>query len=363
MPVYEDEERGTYYFITRVPKKGGGTRQVKRRGFETKREARIAEAKIISDAEDNLLEEENPTFKFVANEYLEWYEKRRKVSSYRRIKGIIEYHLIPEFGKKKLKNIRNRDITKFQNKLIDDLAVSTAKRIHATLSAVFNYAIKQEYTLNNPARTVGNIDMEENKRVEYWTLDEFKQFIKVVDDEILYAFFMTLYYGGMRKGEALALTWKDIDFENSEISIDKTVYNRIVTTPKTSSSIRRIIMPTHVMNLLAGLKLKNNPKIDYVVFGEFKDHIATSTLDRKYDEYVSKSKLTKIRIHDFRHSHASYLINKGTIPSLVAKRLGHGDVSTTLNTYSHLYPTTEKETVSQMEDDFKPAKILDFKAK
>lgn len=99
----------------------------------------------------------------------------------------------------------------------------------------------------------------------------------------------------------------------------------------------------------------------YVVFGEFHDHISTTTLDRKYAEYVKAAKVKKIRLHDFRHSHASYLINRNTIPSVVAKRLGHKDVGTTLNIYSHLYPSTEKEAVLKMEDDFKTAEIIHLK--
>jgi len=122
-------------------------------------------------------------------------------------------------------------------------------------------------------------------------------------------------------------------------------------------------MPNHVMTLLKELKLKKKPKTNYVVFGKVKDHISETSIDRKFKKYIKKSGVQQIRIHDFRHSHASYLINLGTIPSVVAKRLGHRDVSTTLNTYSHLYPTTEKETVALMEDDFKPAKIIDFKVK
>lgn len=361
MAIYKDKNRKTYYFIVRVKTQEGKTKQIKRRGFESRDEARKAEADVILNYDE--IDEENPTFKFVANEYKEWYKKRRKQSSYRKIEGIIDHHLIPEFGKKKMNEIRNRDITRFQNKLIGDLAIATAKRIHAALSSVFNYAIRQEYAKNNPASVVGNIDMEEDKRVDYWTLEEFKEFMTVVDNELYYALFMTLYYSGMRKGEALALTWKDIDFEDSKIDINKTVYNNVVTTPKTTSSTRTIDMPNHVMTLLKELKLKIKPKIGYVVFGEFYGHMSQTTLDRYFKKYKDDSGVKQIRLHDFRHSHASYLINLGTIPSLVAKRLGHGDVSTTLNTYSHLYPTTEKETVSKMEDDFKSAKILDFKAK
>lgn len=359
MAIYKDEERGTYYFITRVPKSGGGTRQVKRRGFKSKAEAKKAEAIIIASAVE--YEEEDPTFDFMAKEYLAWYKKRRKASSYLKTSSIIETHLIPKFGTKKLNSIRSRDIMRFQNDLLDQFAVSHVKKIHQVLSAIFNFAIKQEYTKDNPARLAGNVDIEEEKHINYWTLDEFKSFIKNVDKPLYYALFMTLYYSGMRKGELLALTWGDIDFDNNTINIDKTVYNRIVTKPKTTSSIRKIMMPKHVMRLLSQLKSENNPKMTYVVFGEFNDHIPTTTLDRKYEEYVKASGVKKIRLHDFRHSHASYLINKNTIPSVVAKRLGHKDVGTTLNTYSHLYPSTEKEAVTKMEDDFKYADIIQFK--
>ncbi|WP_339161713.1 tyrosine-type recombinase/integrase [Siminovitchia sp. FSL W7-1587] len=359
MPVYKDEERGTYYFVTRIPKKGGGTKQIKRRGFKSRAEARKAEALVIANEEE--FEEENPSFEFMAREYLKWYKKRRKASSYLKTSSVIETHLIPKFGDKKINNIRSRDIMRFQNDLLDSYAVTHVKKIHQVLSAVYNFAIKQEYTKDNPARLAGNVDIEEDRHINYWTLDEFKAFIQHVDDQMYYALFMTLYYSGMRKGELLALTWGDIDFDSNTINIDKTVYQRVVTKPKTTSSIRKIMMPKHVMKLLSQLKAEVNPKMTYVVFGEFYDHISTTTLDRKYDEYVKAAQVKKIRLHDFRHSHASYLINRNTIPSVVAKRLGHKDVGTTLNTYSHLYPSTEKEAVLKMEDDFKLAEIIQFK--
>lgn len=359
MPIYKDDDRGTYYFITRITSKNGKTKQVKRRGFKTHSEARKAEALIIANAEE--YEDDNPSFEFMAKEYLKWYQKRRKESSYLKTSSIIETHLIPNFGNKKLNNIRARDIMRFQNDLLEQYAVSHVKKIHQVLSAVYNFAIRQEYSKDNPARLAGNIDIEEKKHIEYWTLDEFKSFIKHVDNQLYYVLFMVLYYSGMRKGELLALTWGDIDFENNTISINKTAYNRIITKPKTSSSTRVIMMPKHVMILLSRLKADVKPKMTYVVFGEYNEHISTTTLDRRYIEYIKLANVKKIRIHDFRHSHASYLINNNTIPSVVAKRLGHKDVGTTLNTYSHLYPSTEQEAISKMEDDFKIADIIQFK--
>lgn len=358
MPIYKDEKRGTYYFITRINGK-----QVKRRGFKSPKEAKLAEAQLLLDAENNEINEDMITFQEVANEYLEWYQKRRKESSYIKISSIVKTHLIPRFKNKRLLTIRNKDITDFQDDLIDSgAAISHIKKIHTTLSAIFNFAIKQEYIKTNPASTVGNVDLKEERKMDYWTLEEFKQFISVIDDDFYLTLFMTLYYSGMRKGEVLALTWSDIDFDENNIRINKTAYNGKITKPKTTGSIRTITMPKHTMRLLFMLKAtKEHYKPDYIVFGDFYKTLSTTTLDRYFAKYIKKAGVKKIRIHDLRHSHASYLINKGTIISVVAKRLGHSNPSTTLNIYSHLYPSTEKEAVLQMEDDFKPAKIYKFK--
>lgn len=367
--VYPDEERGTWYFITRIEQLDGSFKQEKRRGFKSEKAALLAEAKFEEEAEAILnglkdeINEDNVTFEYAAKEYMKWYKKRRKGSSYTKVNSIVTIHLIPKFGKKKLKSIRPRDVTRYQDDIIEDYKPAHIKKIHSVLSATFNFAIRQEYTKENPAQIAGNVELEEVKKMEYWTLEEFKEFIKCVDDPIYHALFMTLYYSGLRKGELLALTWGDVDFDNNIIDIDKTEYNRVVTSPKTPASIRKLYMPKHVMRLLSRLKADSKPKMTYVVFGEFMDSISTSTLDRRYDKYIELSGVKRIRLHDFRHSHASYLINKGAIISVVAARLGHGDVATTLNTYSHLYPTTEKEAVLQMEDDFKSADIIEFKAK
>lgn len=363
MPVYKDKKRGTYYFITRIPTKNG-TKQVKRRGFETERAAKLAEAKLQIEAEEGLFEEENPTFEYVADQYLEWYKRRRKASSYRKIESIVRVNLKPAFGNKRINNIRNRDVRRFQDELIDEeYSAHHIKKVHQTLSAVFNFAIKEEYTKNNPAREVGNVEMEENRHIDYWTLEEFREFISVVDDFEYKTLFMTLYYSGMRKGELCALTWADIDFNNNTINIDKTAYNTEVTTPKTPSSIRKLTMPRFVVGMLKKLKMIKEPhqKSSYFVFGEIHKHLPATTLDRNYQKYLDKSNVKKIRLHDFRHSHASYLINKGAIPAVVAKRLGHKDVATTLNIYSHLYPSTEQEIIDQMEDDFKLADVVELK--
>lgn len=361
MAVYKDKQRGTFYFQAWVTLPAGKKKQIKRRGFKSKRLAMQAELDTIREAETSQ-QERGVTFGHLAEEFLKWYELRRKESSFRKVRGTLETHLLPRFSEKKLEKIRPRDVTQLQDELISKYSANHVKKIHVVLSQVFNFGIKQEYTTYNPCTVVGNVEMEEEKHMNYWTLEEFRQFTEVVGDFMYYTLFMTLYYSGMRKGEALALTWSDVDAENNIINIDKTAYNREVTRPKTKAAVRRLMMPQQVMRLLTQLKAeKEYVEEGHIVFGEFHDHISTTTLDRKFERYVKESGVKKIRLHDFRHSHASYLINRSTIVSVIASRLGHSDVSTTLNTYSHLYPSTEKEAVLKMEDDFKRAEVINLK--
>lgn len=355
MTVYKDKERGTWYFVTRVKQLGGNSKQVKRRGFKTKKEAQIAEAEALTSVPtvDGL------TLGVIANEYIEWYTARRKQSSADKLKSILTLHIIPKFGEMKIESIRASHVMDYQTDLIQKYSPSHVKKIHNILSALFNFGIKMDYVKENPARIAGISGMDSPKHIDYWTLDEFKSFISHVDDLFYRTLFMTLYYSGLRRGEILALTWADIDFENNTINVDKSVLHKKVTTPKTDSSTRKLMMPSHVMRLLLLMERDAAPtKPSYVVFGEFHDSISNTTLARHYTKYIKISGVKRIRIHDFRHSHASYLINKGYLISIVAKRLGHSNPSTTLNVYSHLYPSTEAEAIKSMENDFKKAKIL-----
>ncbi|PEK00318.1 tyrosine-type recombinase/integrase [Bacillus toyonensis] len=351
MVIYKDKERGTYFFVVRVRQFDGTQKQVKRRGFKTKKEAREAEAKMLVEKETN----SSLTFAQVADSYFDWYCQRRKQSSINTIKNAIYNHLQKEFGKIKINKITAKHIMNYQNKLVNSYSADTLKQIHTVLSAIFNFAIKFYGLTSNPARIAGNFELESNKRMNYWEFDEFQRFIDAVDDLLYNAFFSTLYYSGARKGELLALTWADVDFAEKTININKTEYNRQITKPKTKSSNRIILLPTLIINLLKKLKehatLTAPVKNDYVVFGEFYNSIATSTLDERYKKYMATVGVKKILLHEFRHSHASYLINKGVSPLVVAQRLGHSDVATTLNTYSHLYPSKQAEALVFIEED------------
>lgn len=370
MAIYKDKKRGTYYVSVYVGD-GENRKRILRRGFKTKAEAKKEESEIIFNAE--MYNSDNPLFTDVVNEFIESYKKRRKESSVHRLEKECRLYIKPFFEGKFIQNIKKRDILKFHDFLLDKLSITTAKNVHGYLSSIFYYAVKMEYVSFNVAKEVGNIKGSSDKQFDYWTLDEFKLFLSHVDDNVYKALFMTLFYSGMRLGESLALTWQDIDFDNNIISINKTANLGNITTPKTKSSVRKLKMPQHTMNAIAAIKLETKPKAGYYVFGEyythkplntarayFLDNIRQINKNNKDKDESEKVKLKRIRIHDLRHSHASYLINKGYDIQIVSKRLGHAKVSVTYDIYAHLYPNKEEEAILDMEDDFKSADIIKF---
>ena len=260
-------------------------------------------------------------------------------------KYIIELKILPYFGQKRINDIKAADIRNWQNELIKQgYSPTYLKTINNQLSAVFNYAVKYYDLKGNPCAKAGSMGKSKAEEMNFWTKEEFMQFIdSVMDKRQSYMAFMLLYWTGMRLGEVLALTPADIDFEKRTISITKS-YQRlgkqdVITPPKTRKSKRIITIPEF---LIADLQ-------DYLSsLYEVKDTDRLLPVTKYYLEHEMKrgikvSGVKKIRVHDLRHSHASLLVEMGFSPLEIADRLGHEKIETTLNTYSHLYPN--KRTV------------------
>ena len=190
--------------------------------------------------------------------------------------------------------------------------------------------------------------------MQFWTQEEFEIFIEAVRDKPLsYYAFMTMYWTGVRLGELLALTPGDFDMENKTLSITKS-YQRIagkdvITEPKTPKGKRVITLPDFLVSELT----------EYIgkLYGIMKDGrlfgVTKSYLEKEMQRGVKKSGVKKIRLHDIRHSHASLLISKlGAQPKLVADRLGHEKIQTTLSIYSHLYPDQARSLADKLDELF-----------
>ena len=278
---------------------------------------------------------------------------RLKQSTLLTKKTVLQTHILPFFDNKPINEIKASDVRRWQAKLMsspNNYSQTYLKKINTELNSIINYA-KRFYDLNtNPCGKAGTIGKAKAEEMDYWTYDEYIAFREGVKDKPLsYICFEVLYWTGMREGELLALSPADIDFDNKLISINRT-YQRIggkdvFTSPKTRKSKRKIPIPDFLCQELSDyIQSRYMLDADERLFP-----VTKSYLSHEMIRGCKNTGVKKIRIHDIRHSHASLLINQGCDALMLADRLGHEKVSTTLNTYSHLFPHKQQELVHSLE--------------
>lgn len=245
-----------------------------------------------------------------------------------------------------LKTIKYEDVTKpYLLKLRGqiaklDLAPKTKNKLIEIIKTTCGYA-NQIYDLPDPAKVLKRFKLEK-KEFDIWTPEEYFQFESSLDKySDCIPFFRTLFFTGMRKGEARALTVDDLDVDKGIITINKSMrkYKSSLKAPKTPAGVRKILVDENTLELLKPLKLHEK-----WLFGDYKP-ISRDRVDRAFKYGIEKSGVKKIRLHDLRHSHASFLITKGANIVAVSKRLGHSSINMTLNTYAHLMKDSENELI------------------
>lgn len=342
MPVYKDEQRGTWYFKCNYRDWQGETRTKLKRGFATKREAQQGEREFLDKQSGNM----NMKLAAFVEVYFNDKGTRLKERSIMTKRTLIETKIIPYFGEKSMNEITAVDIIKWQNLLMkQEYSPTYLRMIQNQLTALFNHAERFYDLRDNPCKKVDKMGRSNARELNFWTKDEYEVFIKGfgAEDEMYRIIFQMLFWLGCRIGEALALTSSDIDLENGTISVSKTYFRRnktdYITSPKTESSNRKITIP----KFLKG-EIKEYLDRQYELAPEDRIFpITDRAVQKKMKQKTEETKLKPIRVHDLRHSHIALLIEKGLQPLVIAQRVGHDSVNTTMNIYGHLYPNKQKE--------------------
>ena len=295
-------------------------------------------------------------------EFKEHHKHDVRASTMRGYNTNYTHHIEPYLATVKLSNLNIKVLNNWKNAVNDKgLSLVTRRNIYATLRAILNYAVKMEHISANPLDKVDNFKdaYHQDKTIDFYTPDEFKLFIKsALENAVItgyydyYIFFMIAYYTGARKGEIHALRWNCID--NDRLHIKRSITQKIKgddveTPPKNKSSIRTIALPQPLINALNEHKARQqqiNPKWkDTAFICGYSRPLRDTSIENENQKYAEQANIKKIRIHDFRHSHASLLINNNINPLEVAHRLGHSTVDQTLKTYAHLFPNEELKTI------------------
>lgn len=348
MPAYKHPTSGKWYVKFYYTDYEGNTKQKKKMGFTLKREAEAFERDFLL----NISYQPNMSFKAFYELYNKDTEPRIRQHTKQHRRYQYKNRIAPFFDVMPLNSITAQTVIKWQNELIaEELKPSYLSTLHRRLSAIFNHAVKFYNLKENPCHKAGSIgSLQPHDKMEFYTLEEFNSLISCVSDLKAKTAINLLYWSGIRKGELLALTWSDIDFNSSSLRINKS-YQRlngepVITEPKTKKSIRTFTLPKQAIEQLEAYKAccYTNEPLESVFEWE------KCFIEKGLQEGCKLSGVKRIRVHDLRHSHASLLIEKGFSPLLIAERLGHEKVETTLNTYSHLYPSKEGEMIEHLNN-------------
>lgn len=360
MSVYDyynkTEKKKMYYFITRYVSWDGRIKQKKQRGFYTKRECKEKEQEFLNSMKRNT----DISFIGLYDFYIKHCEEVEclKKTTMSTKKNIFEKHILDYFRDKNMSEIDKIMVSRFFQELTEnhidetgeDYTESFKKTIKNQLSSLFNFGI-QYYGIEKNLCHGLNVGSRNSRVYEIWEEDDFKKFIKEFDDDIMYkTIFCLLWSSGMREGELLGLQLRDFDFKNNTVSIRRNLQfvdgEKIVSTTKTESSRRTIDLGQNTMNLV-----KKYSECFYDLNEkDFLFDTNRSTLSRRLHDGCEKSGVKKIRIHDIRHSHITYLIDKGHDVKNVSVRVGHKNVETTLNVYTHCTNKIQKKMSNDIDE-------------
>lgn len=349
MPTYKDEKTGLWYCKFVYTDWTGQKKQKKKMGFRLQKEAKQFEIDFLSKTAKNC----DMSFGSMVEIYMDDCKARLKPTTYQGKQAVLDKHIIPYFKHLRINEIQPMTVRRWQTELInspENYKPTYLRTLNSQLSAIFNFAVKYYGLQSNPVQKSGTIGKKRSGLEQYWTVDEFKIFIEAVSDKPMSVIiFNLLYWSGMRSGELLALTLNDFDFEACTVSITKN-YARVdredlFLEPKTPKSNRKITLPQFVCDLVKDYAARLYGYHPSERLFETTKHYLKYEMERG----CKKTGLKEIRVHDLRHSHASLLIELGFAPLLISERLGHESVTTTLEIYSHLYPTKQGEVADRLQ--------------
>lgn len=331
-------------------------------------EAQMMEKQLTVDYKEKKegLVKSKMTVRELYDEYMAYHETETRKTSHVSTAAKLQKRVLPYLGDCRLDKLTQQRLANWKIEISkQELSLTTKKNGYAALSALLNYAVKMGYIPKNPLLALGtfkdsNAIEEPSKKLSYYTPEQFLKFIEVakshrdtIKDWDYYVYFNILFYLGLRKGEATALKWSDI--EGDTVHIRRSISQKLgggdlETLPKNKSSIRDLQMPIPLIEILNEHKERQRAAShvfteDYRICGG-ETPLRDSSVENRNKKYASEAGLPHIRIHDYRHSHASVLANNSINIQEVARRLGHADVQMTWNVYSHLYPQEEQRAVN-----------------
>lgn len=358
------KDGSSWYFVLTVGKKDNGKpKQIKKRGFKTKQEAQKAMNELEhSINQGTYVEPSKMLFKEYMERWLDDRQTRVRKQTVETYSWIVTKHITPYLGSIELSKLNAMVIQELLTQLTKEKRLSdeNIQKVYTLINASLNQAERWGLIAKNPASLVDR-PKATRKEIMVWDIPEVLTFLEHAKGSRYYIAFLLAITTGMRQGEILALRWKDVDFENGVLRVTQILSHdgkEILPYTKTKAGTRTIDLPEETIAELKKHKVKISKEklamgpviytdLDLVVCSEQGTPTNAGNIRRAYNSAILKATVPKIRFHDLRHTHATLLLKQGVNPKIVAERLGHADTRITLDTYSHLLPSMQKETAKQ----------------
>lgn len=349
----------------------GKERRTTRRGFKTMKEAKQAERNLLLDVEENGLPSnqsdgfQDPTFEELASLWLENYKTTVKPSTFENVRSKVEKMTEEHFKEMKLKKIT----VAYCQRVVIELSKTYVLYNHylSVINRIFKYAVLMDILDSNPFdKVIKPKSRKTQRKGNFLTKEELKEFLKLAQTATLSYFFPLVHlmsYTGLRQGEAIALKWSDIDFENKKITVNKTAVRikekQTLQTPKTKNSKRVISIDYATLSILRSWKkdqikiyFKNGKHFEgdenFIFTNQRGEWVHIHNFIRYFKRFIADHKLKPITPHGLRHTHASLLFSAGVEPKNISDRLGHSTVQITLDLYTHITEEQRSDTVDKL---------------
>lgn len=378
--IYQRKDGRWVAQITYVANDG----QKKRKTFYGTQQQEVVEKmrKFIADIErSEVIEPNKLTTAQWLKEWLTVYKMPHiRPKTYEQYESAIRVHIIPYVGEIKLQHLQARQIQEMYSSLTKKgLSPRSIYLVHLVLRMALDQAQKERYITVNPVKLTDPPKVKK-KTAQVMSIEEQNAFLEALKGERLAPVFLFLITTGVRRGEALGLKWSDITTDKDGTLIanirrsvvrakdptGKVKTKILIQDTKTEKSKRQIPVSEFMAEVLRKHKVRQNEErlmagpewqnTDFVFCTKFGGVMEPGVLYREFRRILKKAKLENIKIHTLRHTFATRLLELGEHPRVVQELLGHEDITTTLNTYSHVAPEIKKRAAEKIDELFKNEK-------
>jgi integrase len=299
------------------------------------------------------------------SQWLEAHKATIRIRSYERYEELMRLHIIPALGHHQLQKLTAQQIQSFYTKKLNDgLSPTTVNGLHAILHKALDDAVRLGVLARNVCDAVSS-PRRAHYEIQPLSMEQSQQLLAAAKGHNMEALFVLALTTGMRRGEILALKWQDIDFAHNMLQVRRIFTRRpgnryIEAEPKTEKSRRSIMLAPLMVDLLkqhqarqvetkqqAGASWQERGLVFCTSLGT---PLNPSKVIDRFKTLLKKANLPAIRFHDLRHSAATILLSMSVHPKVVQELLGHNQISMTMDIYSHVLPTMQKDAVNKLND-------------